>query len=67
MPAATALDSAPPADGALSLSFSDGLGLSDHSGLVAVPRGRSLPVPEAPAWLLLMGALPIVLQRRRAS
>lgn len=71
---AMAADSAPPlADWQMSLSFSDGLGLSAGSGLVAGPDGWALPlsaVPEAPTWALWLAALavlPRLTRRRRAS
>ncbi|RZJ12437.1 MAG: hypothetical protein EOP39_03500 [Rubrivivax sp.] len=65
-----AADSAPVADWQMTMSFSDGLGLSSDSGLVAGPGGWSLPVPEASTWALWLAALavlPIAVRRRRAS
>lgn len=67
----SAMDSTPPpGDWQLSLSFSQGLGLSADSGLVAGAGGWALPVPEAPTWALWLAALavlPRLARRRRAS
>lgn len=67
-----AADAEPPrADWQLSLSFSDGLGLSEGSGLVAGPGGWALqPVPEPATWALWLAALavlPRLMRRRRAA
>lgn len=68
-----ATSSLPPDDWEMLLSFSNGLGLAEGSGLVAGAGGWSLPlapVPEAPTWALWLAALallPRLTRRRRAS
>lgn len=58
-------DRAPLADWQMTMSFSEGLGLSAGSGLVAGPGGWALPVPEPSTWAMWLAALGVLAMRKR--